>query len=66
MLEKDTCGFRPTTTLLHSSLRPSNFQEIASIHRDQCAHGGQTINASFEEFKGKDTFFVSEWFGKKA
>ena len=26
----------------------------------QFAHGGKTINASFGEFKGKDTFFVSQ------
>ena len=49
-----------------SFLHPSNFQEIASLHRDQFAHGGKTINASFEEFEGKETFFVSERFGKKA
>ena len=28
-------------------------------------HGGKTINASFEEFKGKDTVFVSEWLRQK-
>ena len=31
------------------------------IHWDQFALGGKTINVSFEEFKGKDTFFVRKW-----
>ena len=28
--------------------------------RDQLTYGGKTINVSFEEFKGKDTFFARE------
>ena len=38
---------------------------FAFRHRDQFAHGGKTINASFEEFRGKDAFFVREWLSQK-
>ena len=38
---------------------------FASRHRDQFARGGKTINASFDEFKGKDAFFVREWLSQK-
>jgi len=31
----------------------------ASRHRDQLAHGGKTINVSFEEFKRKGTSVVN-------
>ena len=41
------------------------FASFASRHRDQFAFGGKTINASFEEFKGKDAFFVREWLSQK-
>ena len=34
-------------------------------HRDQFALRGKTINVSFEELKGKDTFFVREWLRQK-
>ena len=40
-------------------------EEIASRHRDQFAHGGKTINVSFEEFKEEDTFFQREWLRQK-
>ena len=31
----------------------------------QLAHGGKSINVSFEEFKGKDTFFARELLRQK-
>ena len=34
-------------------------------HRDQFALRGKIINVSFEELKGKDTFFVREWLRQK-
>ena len=37
----------------------ASVQEIASRLRDQFAHGGKTINVSFEEFKGEDSFSVN-------
>ena len=55
---KDTCGCRSVTTL-HPQYFFASVYEIASLHHGQFAHGEKTINASFEEFKGKDTFFVS-------
>lgn len=39
----------------------ASVKEIAYRRRDQFAHGGKTINVSFEEFNGKDTFFGREW-----
>jgi len=49
--------FAPLTTLPHSifCIPLKNYL----CHHDQFAHERKTINASFEEFKGKDTFFVS-------
>ena len=38
--------------------------EVASHHHDQFVNG-KTINASFEEFKGKETFFTSKWLKQK-
>ena len=35
------------------------------LHPDQLIHGGKPINALFDEFKGEDTFFVSEWLRQK-
>ena len=51
-------GFRSVTSLPHSTfcIRLRN----CSRRRDQLAHGGRTINVSFEELKGKDTFFARE------
>ena len=43
----------------------ASVQEIGSRLRDQFAHGGKTINVSFEEFKGEDTFFQREWLRQK-
>ena len=45
----------PYPTVLFASV-----QEIASHRRDQLAHGGKTINVSFEELKEKGTFFARE------
>ena len=45
----------PYPTVLFASV-----QEIASHRRDQLAHGGKTINVSFEELKGKNIFFARE------
>ena len=51
---------------LHHFPIPQYFlHPFASRHRDQFAHGVETINASFEEFKGKDAFFVREWLSQK-
>ena len=60
---------------LHHFPIPQYFlHPFASRHRDQFAYGGKqgligswgkTINASFEEFKGKDAFFVREWLSQK-
>ena len=38
----------------------ASVKEIASRHREQLAYGRKTINVSFVEFKGQDTFFVRE------
>ena len=43
----------------------ASVSETACRHRDQFAHGSKTINVSFEEFKGKDTFLVREWLRQK-
>ena len=55
---KDTCGCRsvssPSSVVFCIRLR-----NCFRLHHGQFAHGEKTINASFEEFKGKDTFFVS-------
>ena len=50
-------GSRSITSLSHNIF----LHAFASRHRDQFARGGKTISASFEEFKGKDAFFVREW-----
>ena len=49
-------GFRSITSL------PTVFLSLRNCfpHRDQLAYGGKTINVSFGEFKGKDTFFARE------
>ena len=38
---------------------------IASRHRDQFAHGGKTINVSFEEKALSSAFFVRECLRQK-
>ena len=43
----------------------ASVKEIACRHRDQFARGGKTIIVSFEEFKGRDIFFVREWLRQK-
>ena len=57
------CGFRSITSLPHS---------IFCIRQRNCfpswwelAYGRKTINVSFVEFKGQDTFFVLEWLRQK-
>ena len=57
MFEKDTCRgvFAPSPPYT-----PQYF-----LHPDQLIHGGKPINALFDEFKGEDTFFVSEWLRQK-
>ena len=39
---------------------PQYFVHPSNKLLDRFAHGGKTINVSFEEFKGKDNFFVRE------
>ena len=53
-----------STTLPHS-IFCIRLRNIASRHRDQFAHETKTISASLEEFKGNDTFSVSEWLRQK-
>ena len=63
MLWKDTFSFCFITILPHSIFcirSPRNCFPRCS-QRDQFAHGGKTINSLFKVFKGKGTFFVSEW-----
>ena len=60
MLEKDKCDFLSITTLPQSSFC------IRLKKLLQFAQGGKTTNALFEGFKGKDSFFVSEWLRQKA
>lgn len=43
----------------------ASVKEIASRHREQLAHERKTVNVSFVEFKGQDTFFVREWLRQK-
>ena len=54
-----------TPSLPYPTVFFASVEEIACRHRDQFVHGGKTINVSFEEFKGKDTFFVREWLRQK-
>jgi len=51
--------------LLDHSPTPQYFLHL-SHHHDQFAYGGKTINVSFQEFKGKDTFFVHECLRQKS
>ena len=54
---------------LHHFPTPQYFfapvKEIASRHREKLPYGRKTINVSFVEFKGQDTFFVREWLKQK-
>ena len=55
--------FRSIITLTHSIF--VSVSEITSCHRYKLGHRGKTTNATFEEFKGKDSLFVSEWLRQK-
>ena len=43
----------------------ASVKEIASRHRELLSYGRKTINVSFVEFKGQETFFVREWLRRK-
>ena len=59
------CEFRSITSLSHSIFCVRLRNCLPPSSRDQLAHGSKTINVSFEEFKGKDTFLVREWLRQK-
>ena len=52
-------------SLHHFPIPQYFFASVCFRHHDQFAHGGKTINAPFEEFEGKDAFFVREWLSQK-
>ena len=48
------------------SCAPKNLHLVAQVLQNSNLNFEPWIKASFEEFKGKDTFFVREWLRQKA
>ena len=65
MLSRDMCGFRSVTSLSHHIFCIRLRNCFPPLRLVRTYRGGKTINASFEEFKEKDTLFVRQWLRQK-
>ena len=58
---KDMCEFHSITSLSHSIFCIRRGNCLPPSWRDQFAHGGRTINVSFEELSLKERHFLCAW-----